>query len=157
MNTLPKYRSQDLRKGRASIPGAYYHIIICTHRRRRILTDDKVASMIFQTFDWMEAENRLEWTCIMVMPDHVHAVIKLGEEQTLSKVLHSIKLFTARKINRHLSRNGSLWQKGYTDWGIRTEAALNDTIRYCYANPVRKGMVEAARDYPYWRCKFQME
>ena len=157
MNTLPKYRSQDLRKGRASIPGAYYHIIICTHQRRRILADDKVASIIFKTFDWLETENRLEWICIMVMPDHVHTVIKLGEEQTLSKILHSMKLFTARKINRHLSRNGSLWQKGYTDWGIRTEAALNDTIRYCYANPVRKGLVEAARDYPYWRCKFQME
>ena len=55
----------------------------------------------------------------MVMPDHVHAVLKLGEQQTLSKVLHSIKRYTAREINKHLSRSGALWQKGYTDWGIR--------------------------------------
>ena len=53
----------------------------------------------------------------MVMPDHVHAVIKLGEQQTLAKVLHSIKRHTAREINKHLSRRGTLWQKGYTDWG----------------------------------------
>ncbi|MDD9974261.1 MAG: transposase [Candidatus Poribacteria bacterium] len=156
MNTLPKYRSQDLRKGRASIPGAYYHIIICTHQRRQILADDKVASIIFKTFDWLEAENRLEWICIMVMPDHVHTVIKLGEEQTLSKVLHSMKRFTAREINKHLSGNGPLWQKGYTDCGIRTETTLNNTIRYCYVNPLRKGLVKAAGDYPYWRCKFDM-
>ena len=93
----------------------------------------------------------------MVMPDHVHTVIKLAEEQTLQKVLHSIKRFTAREINKSLSREGTFWQKGYSDWGIRTEKALNNIIRYCYANPVRKGLVKSARDYPYWRCKFEME
>ena len=93
----------------------------------------------------------------MVMPDHVHAVIKLGEQQTLAKVLHSIKRHTAREINKHLSRRGTLWQKGYTDWGIRAESRLYDTIRYCYMNPVRAELVETASDYPYWRCKYKME
>ena len=93
----------------------------------------------------------------MVMPDHIHTVIKLGEEQTLSKVLHSLKLFTARHINKHLSRKGTLWQKGYTDWGIRSEATFNNTLRYCYTNPVKDGLVRKASDYPYWRCKFEME
>ena len=157
MNTAPIHRSHNLRKGRTSIQGTYYHVIICTHQRQKILMDPTVASIIFNTFDWLETEIRQEWICIMVMPDHLHAIIKLGEGQTLPKVLHSMKLFTARKINRHLSRTGSLWQKGYTDWGIRDETTLNKTIRYCYANPVRAGLVAAARDYPYWRCKFKME
>ena len=152
-----KYRNHNLRKGRASIPGAYYHIIICTHQRRKMLADNKIASIMFDTFDWLETEHRLKWICIMVMPDHVHTVIELGEQQTLSKVLHSMKRYTAREINKHLSRNGVLWQRGYTDWGIRDEAMLNSIVRYCYANPVRKGIVEAARDYPYWRCKYVME
>ena len=157
MNTFPKYRSHTLQTGRHSIPGTYYHIIFVTHQRQRVLANDTVASIIFQTFDWLETENRLEWTCIMVMPDHVHTVLKLGEQQTLSKVLHSIKRYTAREINKHLSRSGALWQKGYTDWGIRTEATFNDTIRYCYTNPVRVGLVETASDYSYWRCKYKME
>ena len=93
----------------------------------------------------------------MVMPDHVHTVIKLEENQTLSKVLHSMKLFAARKINQLLSRKGTLWQKGYSDWCIRRETTLYNTIRYCYMNPVRKGLVISPRDYPYWRCKYDME
>ena len=157
MNTSPKYRSQDLRKGRCSVPGAYYHIVIVTHQRQRILANDNAAPIIFKTFDWLETKNRLEWTCIMVMPDHVHTVIKLEEGQTLAKILHSLKRFTAREINKHLSQSGPFWQKGYTDWNIRRETTLNDTIRYCYANPVRKGLVESARDYPYWWCKFEMD
>ena len=152
-----KYQNHNLRKGRTSIPGAYYHIIICTHQRKQVLADKRVASIIFKAFDWLEAKNRLEWICIMVMPDHVHTVIKLEEGQTLSKVLHSMKRYTARDINKHLSRDGTFWQKGYTDWGIRKEATLNDTIRYCYGNPVRKGLVVRAGDYPYWRCKYEMD
>ena len=157
MTTPSKYRSNNRYKGRVSVHGAYYHIIICTDQRQKILADNKVASIIFRTFDWLETENRLEWICIMVMPDHIHTIIKLEEGQTLSKVLHSLKLFTARHINKHLSRNGSLWQKGYTDWGIRKEATLNKTIHYCYMNPVRKGIVASARDYPYWWCKLEVE
>lgn len=122
MTTSSKYRSSNRYKGRFSIPGAYYHIIICTHQRQKILANNTAASIIFSTFDWLEAENRIEWICIMV-----------------------------------LSRNGALWQKGYTDWGIRTETVLNKTIRYCYTNPIRTGIVASSRDYPYWRCKFEME
>ncbi|MYE89432.1 transposase [Candidatus Poribacteria bacterium] len=157
MNTAAKHQSHNLRKGRASIQGTHYHIIICTHQRQKILMDPTIASIIFKTFDWLETENRQQWVCIMVMPDHVHTIIKLGQGQTLGQVLHSLKRFTAREINKHLSRTGSLWQQGYTDWGIRDGMVLNKTIRYCYANPVRAGLVVSARDYPYWRCKFQME
>ena len=151
-----KYRNHNLRKGRVSIPGAYYHIIINMHQRQQLLANNDVASIIFETFDWLESEGRLKWICIMVMPDHVHAIIELGVGQTLPKVLHSLKLFTARKINKHLSRHGVFWQHGYSDWAIRTEKTLNNTIRYCYANPVKKGLVESASDYPYWRCKFDI-
>ena len=151
-----KYRNHDLRKGRVSIPGAYYHIIINTHQRQQLLANDGVASIIFETFAWLEAKHRLRWICIMIMPDHVHTIIELGAGQILAKVMHSLKLFTARKINERLSRDGTFWQHGYSDWAIRTEETLNNTIRYCYANPVKEGIVKSAQDYPYWRCKFDM-
>ena len=152
-----KYRNHELRKGRASIPGAYYHIIINTHQRQQLLVDDAVASIIFKTFDWLEAKRRIRWLCIMIMPDHLHTVIELGDGQTLAKVMHSLKLFTARRINKHLSRGGMFWQHGYSDWAIRTENRLNTVLHYCYANPVREGIVKSAGDYRYWRCKFEME
>ena len=157
MKIHSKYRSDTLRIGRTSIPGLYYHIIIVTNQRKPVLANHNAATIIFRAFDWLEIENRLEWICIMVMPDHVHTVIRLAEGQTLQKVLHSLKRFTAREVNKCLLREGSLWQKGYSDWGIRSEKALNNTIRYCYMNPVREDIVKSAKDYRYWRCKFEME
>ena len=90
------------------------------------------------------------------MPDHIHAVIQLGDNQPLSRLIQSLKSFTARRINTHLGRSGPLWQAAYHDHGIRHES-LNAIIRYCYENPVRSGLVKAARDYPYWWSKFEME
>ena len=84
----------------------------------------------------------------MVMPDHIHALIQPGCNQTLARVLHSLKSFTAKEINALRDETGSVWQDGYYDHGVRGEEALNEIIRYCYENPVRKGLVKRARDIP---------
>ena len=93
----------------------------------------------------------------MIMPDHIHAVIQLYQDQTLPKVMGSLKTFTARQINKQLGEHSTVWHKGYYDHGIRKDESLNDIIRYCYENPVRKGLVKQAKDYPYWRCKFKIQ
>ena len=77
--------------------------------------------------------------------------------ETLAKVMHSFKRFTAREINKLLGREGPLWQSQYYDHAIRKDESLMDILRYCYENPVRKGIVDEAREYPYWRCKFSVE
>ena len=51
----------------------------------------------------------------MIMPDHIHTIIELGAGQTLAKILHSLKRFTAREINKYLSRQGQFWQTEYRD------------------------------------------
>ena len=93
----------------------------------------------------------------MVMPDHIHAVIQLGCNKTLSEVMHSLKTFTARRINEQRSERGAVWQEGYHDHGIRRAESLNEIIRYCYHNPVRQGIVKQAEDYPYWWCKSKIK
>ncbi len=55
----------------------------------------------------------------MIMPDHIHAVIQLGCNQTLAGVRHSLKSFTAKEINALRSETGSIWQEGYYDRGVR--------------------------------------
>ena len=93
----------------------------------------------------------------MVMPDHIHAVFQLGDKQTLSQLMQSLKRYTAKQINIHLVRNGTLWQENYYDHGIRRDESLNKIVCYCYENPVRRGLVKRPKDYLHWRCKYEME
>ena len=153
----PNKGHRQLRKGRQSIPGAYYSVTLATENRNPLLTTPGTPDIIFQCFDWLETNERLQWICIMVMPDHIHAVFQLGNEQTLSQLMQSLKRYTAKQINIRLARNGSFWQENYYDHGIRRDESLNKIIRYCYGNPVRKGLVEHPKDYPHWRCKYEME
>ena len=52
-----------------------------------------------------ERYHLLAW---VVMPNHVHAVIKTNSV-SLDKILHSWKSFTALGANRHLGRQGTFW------------------------------------------------
>ncbi len=153
----PNKGHRQLRKGRQSIQGAYYSVTLATENRNPLLTTPRTPEIIFQCFDWLETNERLQWICLMVMPDHIHAVFQLGNKQTLSQLMQSLKRYTATQINIHLARNGSLWQENYYDHGIRRDESLNKIVRYCYENPVRKGLVDQAKDYRHWRCKYEME
>ena len=147
----------QLRKGRWSTSGAYYSVTLATLERQPLLTIPGTPHIIFECFDWLETDKRLEWICIMVMPDHIHTVFQLQNKQTLPTLIQSFKKFTAKHINTKLARKGSLWQASYYEHGIRRDESLNKITRYCYENPVRKGLVAQPKDYPYWRCKFEME
>jgi len=157
MRQNPNKGHSQLRKGRWSAPGAYYSVTLATFRRKPLLTTSGTPHIIFECFDWLETDKRLEWFCIMVMPDHIHAVFQLQNKQTLPTLIQSFKKFTAKQINTKLGQNGSLWQKNYYEHGIRRYESLSKIVRYCYENPVRKGLVKHPKDYPYWRCKYEME
>ena len=156
MSKTPTRGHRQLRKGRRSIPGAYYYLTLGTLNKKLLLATPEISDIIFQAFDWLETKERLRWFCVIVMPDHIHAVIQLGSKQTLSRLIQSFKSHTAKQVNACLGRSGSLWQAAYYEHGIRQDESLNTIIRYCYQNPVRSGLVKAARDYPFWRCKFEM-
>ena len=149
--------SYNLRKGRWSIPENFYFITTSTYARKPIFLQSEIAQIIFDSIEWLQKMKRLEWVCIQIMPDHIHMVIKLGQEESLSKLINSFKGFTGKKITEFQHSHCSIWQNQYYDHCIRREENLNEIILYCYENPLRKGLVESSKDYPYWRCKFDIE
>ena len=69
----------------------------------------------------------------VVMPNHVHLLLTLGESESLSRIVASWKRFTALNI-RH--RNpGPLWQKDYFDRIIRDWDHFVNVARYIRRNP----------------------
>ena len=77
-----------------------------------------------------------------VMPNHVHGLIETCDGSPLSGVLHSWKSFTAKAINLHLNRSGTVWMLDYFDRYIRDDHHLAATIAYIQANPVKAGLVK---------------
>lgn len=67
------------------------------------------------------------------------------------------KGYTARSINRLLSRQGKLWQEDYWDRYIRDDAHLHNAIRYIESNPVKAGLCGLPDDWPFSSARFRDE
>ena len=84
----------------------------------------------------------------MFMPDHAHLLLR-GETDT-ADVLRAMRLFK-QKTGFWLSRNHSAvhWQKDFYDHILRQNEEIKKHIQYILNNPVRKGLVENRKDYPF--------
>ncbi len=71
----------------------------------------------------------------VVMPNHVHCLVRPLGEYPLSDILHSWKSFTAKQINAVLGREGRVWQDESFDNVVRDGAALEKFSGYVQENP----------------------
>lgn len=100
------------------------------------LAKPKIAQLVGDTRRHFEGKHyRLLAWC--AMPNHVHVVVEVPPGQSLAKVLHSWKSYSAKAANRMLCREGSFWQREYYDHLIRDEQQLSGYIRYVRDNPMK--------------------
>ena len=151
----PKKGSHHLRKGRASIRNERYLITTAVQERKPIFTEPKVAEMVLSSLHWLENQGKIILDAAVVMPDHLHIVAALCDG-SLSKLMHSLKSFTAKRINNLLNKRGSVWQPQYHDHAIRTDETLIDVVIYTLNNPVRAGLVKDFHDYSFWYCRWSI-
>jgi len=83
-------------------------------------------------------------------PTNTHQ--SLHEPWPLSRIVKTLKARSARAINRHLGRSGSLWQRAYYDRAARKDEDIRQIARYIIANPLRAGLAQNIGDYPHWDC-----
>ena len=88
----------------------------------------------------------------MLMPDHLHVLLELGEMESLPALMRRVKCVTAGVANAVDHRTGRVWMPGYHDHALRCEESIAAAARYMIVNPVRAGLVRRAGDYPYWNC-----
>ena len=92
------------------------------------------------------------WT---IMPNHVHVLFTSMPNASLGSVISSWKRFTARQANRLLGRSGAFWQTEYWDRFIRNDEHFAATVSYIDQNPVKAGLIEEARLWPYGSARLK--
>ncbi len=85
----------------------------------------------------------------VIMPNHVHCLFKPLGNHTLSKILHSWKSYTAKKINKVTGKTGVVWQGEYYDRLVRDDKEFYRFMEYIADNPLKAGL----RDWKWvWEC-----
>ncbi|HJR72339.1 MAG TPA: transposase [Luteimonas sp.] len=140
-----------LRLGRHSQSGqAYFVTAVLARREHRLFEDYFCARMVIDQMRKLHDAGHVRSLAFVVMPDHAHWLFELGNPLPLGEVVRSLKAGSARGINRHLRRNGAIWQKNYFDRAIRKDEDLRTIARYIIANPLRAGLVAHIGEYPHW-------
>jgi REP element-mobilizing transposase RayT len=141
-----------LRRGRCSLPGHVYLVTTATLDRQEFFTDFQAACAAVCQF---VNPRILGDACLLawvLMPDHVHWLLQLGDRDRLAVVVNRMKSASARGTNRVIGRQGGLWQPAYHDHALRKEQDLKGVARYIIANPLRAGLVRRVGDYPFWNA-----
>ncbi len=136
-------------------PWAKYAITWSTNARQK-LSDAARKIVLNCILYWNERRYDLYAAC--VMPDHVHILIEprvRSQESTatefysLTEILHTLKSFTAHKINELEEKNGPVWERESFDRLIRSESDLQEKFNYITRNPWDTGVARPDEDYPW--------
>lgn len=85
----------------------------------------------------------------VIMPNHVHLLLRPKEGFKVSEIMHSIKSFTANKANKLLKRKGDFWQHESFDRFIRNYEHFERVVSYIENNPVKADLCEKPADWKF--------
>ncbi|STY17170.1 REP-associated tyrosine transposase [Legionella quateirensis] len=135
--------------------GTYFFTLALRNRKSHLLTSH--IDLLGETLQTIKQKYPFSTEAIVVLPDHVHAVWKLPDNDfNYSLRWHQIKSnFTKRlikeglKITKDQRGEYQLWQRRFWEHRIRDESDLQAHIDYIHFNPVKHGYVPSAKEWPY--------
>jgi hypothetical protein len=83
------------------------------------------------------------------MPNHYHLLIRQEGEQQAGLLPRRIFNSYSKAFNRRYDHVGTLFEGRFKAVLIETDSHLLHLCRYIHANPVKDGMVETIKQWPY--------
>ena len=105
-------------------------------------------SVVDESWRWLrEQYDHIELDAYVVMPNHLHGIIVITNNQSgqsvsqgkpLGRLIGAFKTVSTKQINELRSTPGeSIWQRGFYDRVIRNEAELESVREYISGNPAK--------------------
>lgn len=152
---------------RYDIPGNVHFITFSCFRRLPLLAKDRSRGWLLDAIALGRAKHQFHLWAYVIMPEHAHLVI-WPQGARISAVLTTIKQSTSKTAINWLQENSPefldelvdqqpngrkahrFWQRGGGyDRNLRSVRDIHEKIRYVHENPIRRGLVENAVDWPW--------
>ena len=103
--------------------------------------------MLLEVIGEVRRDTALELLAWVVMPDHIHLVLRLPKTTSTSRVMKLIKGRFAWRFNQRTKTVGSVWQSKYHERVLTSERAVENAVTYVDWNPVRAGFVSSPEEF----------
>ncbi|MGH1349266.1 MAG: REP-associated tyrosine transposase [Methyloligellaceae bacterium] len=147
---MPDYR-------RMFIPGGTWFFTVNLLDRRLSLLVEHIDELR-QAFTKTKKQWPFKIDAIVILPDHLHAILTLPEDDiNFSVRWQLIKSHFSKSIShegtispsRQRRKERTVWQRRFWEHYIRDENDFQQHLDYCYFNPVKHGYVNRVQDWPY--------
>jgi len=123
--------------------GAIYFVTICCQQRGlNQRYREQTASVLVDAARIYHERGRWNLTLLLIMPDHLHALIGVDGQSSLSSLIRDYKRIMAKIA-------GVTWQRNFFDHRLRHGESLTEKFAYICQNPVRAGLVGAEDAWRY--------
>lgn len=119
-----------------------FFITTGTKDRRLIFAQANAAQTAIDSLQFFRNRGEIRLFGFVIMPDHVHFVLRVNLPLTISKFVKRFKTHVA-----HVLGLGPIWEHSFWSETIDTEHLLYQKLTYIHNNPVRAGLVEEAKDF----------
>jgi putative transposase len=123
--------------------GATYFVTICCREKgRNCLCHENVSTAIFKTAVIYDDRQLWHLELMLLMPDHLHALVSIDSEASLSSTVGNFKRATTKFASVE-------WQRNFFDHRLRHDESFEEKAAYIRNNPVRAGLVMNEEKWPY--------
>jgi putative transposase len=147
---------------RAKFEGGYYFFTVVTYQRAELFRDELARRLLKEAIENTRLSHPFETIAFCLLFEHLHCIWKLpANDSDYSRRWSSIKGNFSReylKLNeqhREVSssrvRKGevAVWQRRFWEHQIRDENDLQRHVSYIHYNPVKHGLVQDVKDWPW--------
>ncbi len=120
----------------------YFCTLCCEERGRNQLCHQATAEILFEAA--RHYHQRRDWFLrqMLLMPDHLHALIAPAPDKILARLVGDWKRYTATKA-------GLRWQKNFFEHRLRGHEGWEEKAAYIRNNPVRAGLCRSGEPWPF--------
>jgi len=116
---------------------------------RALLQSERNATLLIDVLRSYVAAGKFQLHDFVVMPNHVHLLIRIAGDMTIEKAMQFIKGGFSFRLKKELGYLGEVWQGGFSEVRVDDRQSLLRHRDYIAQNPVKAGLVDSPEKFPY--------
>jgi putative transposase len=138
------------------IPGGTFFFTVTLADRRSKLLVDRV-DLVRSALRTARQERPFDIDAVVILPEHLHAIFTLppndsdfsGRWRRIKGHFSSTLIESSEELKRRTNGSLAVWQRRFWEHTIRDEGDYARHVDYIHFNPVKHGLVQRVRDWPY--------
>ena len=126
-----------------------FFVTSSTAQKRNLLQSGRSAELFIDVLYHYRAERQYLLHAFVVMPDHFHVLITIGEKLSIECAVQLIKGGFSFRAGKELGFQAPVWERGFSEVRIHDAEALTAVQQYIEENPVKRHLAAAVGEFPF--------